>query len=62
MIVKCELQIAACSLLAALFVAEPAAAQAIPLNVRLNSDTSPYLQNEEQIWINLTDSLNVIAD
>lgn len=37
-------------------------AQAPPPNVRLNSDISPYLQNEEQIWINLTDSLNVVAD
>ena len=33
-----------------------------PPNVKLNSDFSPYLQNEEQVWINLTDSLNVIAD
>ena len=39
-----------------------AVAQTTPPNVRLNTDSSPYLQNEEQIWINLTDSLNVIAD
>ena len=37
-------------------------AQTIPPNVRLNTDMSPFLQNEEQVWINLTDSLNVIAD
>lgn len=39
-----------------------ATAQPIPPNVRLNTDSSPFLQNEEQIWINLTDSLSVVAD
>ena len=39
-----------------------ALAQTIPPNVRLNTDASPFLQNEEQVWINLTDSLNVIAN
>lgn len=33
-----------------------------PPNVKLNTDASPFLQNEEQVWINLTDSLNVMAD
>lgn len=37
-------------------------AQPIPPNVRLNTDASPFLQNEEQVWINLTDSMNVIAN
>jgi hypothetical protein len=36
--------------------------QTTPPNVRLNTDASPFLQNEEQVWINLTDSLNVIAN
>jgi len=34
----------------------------IPPNVKLNTDGTLYLQNEEQIWINLADSMNVVAD
>ena len=45
-----------------LLTAVLATAQTIPPNVRLNTDSSPFLQNEEQVWINLTDSLNVVAD
>jgi hypothetical protein len=56
------IRITTCVLIGAAVAPAPARAQAIPPNVRLNSDSSPYLQNEEQVWINLTDSLNVIAD
>lgn len=46
---------------ASLFLATEALGQGVPPNVRLNSCLN-NLQNEEQIWINLTDSLNIIAD
>jgi len=36
--------------------------QTIPPNTLLNHDGTQYLQNEEQIWISLTDSLYVMAD
>lgn len=39
----------------------PGASAQTPPNVKLNTDGSPFLQNEEQIWVNLTDSQNVIA-
>jgi hypothetical protein len=40
----------------------PSLTQATPPNVKVNSDTSPYLQNEEQIWISPLDANIVIAD
>jgi hypothetical protein len=35
---------------------------ATPPNVKVNSDTSPYLQNEQQIWISPFDADIVLAD
>jgi hypothetical protein len=35
---------------------------ATPPNVKVNSDTSPYLQNEQQIWVSPQNSNIVIAD
>ncbi len=43
-------------------IASTVTAQDTPINVKVNSDTSPYLQNEQQIWISPFDANIVIAD
>ncbi len=48
--------------LAACAVLLPAVMLAAPPNVKVNSDTTPYLQNEQQIWISPFDASIVIAD
>jgi len=47
---------------AALVALLAVSAFATPPNVKLNSDTTPYLQNEEQIWVSPVNSNIVIAD
>jgi len=47
---------------AALAWPSPVQAQFPPHNVQLNTDGTPFLQNEEQIWMNWADPLNVLAN
>ncbi len=49
-------------LLSLLFILAVGSALATPPNVKVNSDTSPYLQNEQQIWVSPLNSNVVIAD
>ncbi len=57
-----RLSIAAILALAASLALLPTVTHATPPNVKISSDTSPYLQNEQQIWISPFDANIVIAD